>query len=59
MHTQCCALELSKYNIRVNIVSPSLTLTPLVMQSYTEEEIKATAEKILAKGLEEQKILLI
>ena len=45
MLTKCCALELSKYNIRVNTVSPSLTLTPLAMKSYTEEEIKNTAEK--------------
>ena len=29
MLTQCCALELAKYNIRVNTVGPSLTLTPL------------------------------
>lgn len=56
MMTKCCALELAKYNIRVNTVSPSLTLTPLGMQSYTEEEIKATAEKILVKGLEQLKI---
>lgn len=45
MLTKCCALELSKYNIKVNTVSPSLTLTPLGMQSYSEEEIRATAEK--------------
>ena len=51
MLTQCCALELAKYNIRVNTVSPSLTLTPLGMQSYTEEEIKATAEKNPSKRL--------
>ena len=46
MLTKCCALELSKYNIKVNTVSPSLTLTPLARQSYTEEEIKATSQKI-------------
>lgn len=51
MLTQCCALELAKYNIRVNTVSPSLTLTPLGMQSYTEDEIKATAEKKPSKRL--------
>ncbi len=51
MLTQCCALELAKYNIKVNTVSPSLTLTPLGMQSYTEEEIKATAEKNPSKRL--------
>lgn len=51
MLTKCCALELSKYNIRVNTVSPSLTLTPLGKQSYSEEEIKATAEKNPSKRL--------
>lgn len=51
MLTKCCALELSKYNIRVNTVSPSLTLTPLGKQSYTEEEIKSTAEKNPTKRL--------
>lgn len=51
MLTKCCALELAKYNIKVNIVSPSLTLTPLGMQSYTEKEIKATSEKNPSKRL--------
>ncbi len=51
MLTQCAALELAKYNIKVNTVSPSLTLTPLGMQSYTEEEIQATAEKNPSKRL--------
>lgn len=51
MLTKCCALELSKYNIKVNTVSPSLTLTPLGMQSYSEEEIKATAEKNPSKRI--------
>ncbi len=51
MLTKCCALELAKYNIRVNTVSPSLTLTPLGKQSYTEEEIKATANKNPSKRL--------
>lgn len=51
MLTKCCALELAKYNIKVNTVSPSLTLTPLGKQSYTEEEIKATAEKNPSKRL--------
>lgn len=51
MLTKCCALELSKYNIKVNTVSSSLMLTPLGMQSYSEEEIKATAEKNPSKRL--------
>lgn len=46
MLTKCCALELAKkYNIKTNTVSPSLTLTPLAKQSYTEEEIERTAAK--------------
>lgn len=46
MLTQCCALELTrKYNIKVNTVSPSMTLTPLARKSYTEEEINQTALK--------------
>ncbi len=51
MLTQCCALELAKYNIKVNTVSPSLTLTPLARQSYTDEEIDATALKNPSKRL--------
>lgn len=53
MLTKVCALELSKYNIRVNTVSPSLTLTPLAKQSYTDEEIKQTAMKNPSKRLGE------
>ena len=40
MLTQVCALELSKYNIKVNTVSPSMTLTPLSLQSYSGKDIK-------------------
>jgi len=53
MLTKCCALELSKYNIKVNTVSPSMTLTPFAKKSYTEEEIKATAMKNPSKRLGE------
>lgn len=54
MLTKCSALELTnKYNIKVNTVSPSLTLTPLSRQSYKEEEIKETAEKNPSKRLGE------
>ena len=46
MLTQCSALELTpKYGIKVNTVSPSMTLTPLAKKSYTDEEIKVTAMK--------------
>lgn len=38
--SQASALELSKYKIRVNTVSPSLTITPLSLSGWTEEEIK-------------------
>ena len=34
------ALELSKYSIRVNTVSPSLTITPLALEGWSEEEIE-------------------
>ncbi len=51
MLTKCCALELAKYNIKVNTVSPSLTLTPLSIQSYSEQEIKETALKNPSKRL--------
>lgn len=38
--TQSSALELSKYHIRVNSVSPGLTNTPLAMKGWTEKEIE-------------------
>ena len=38
--TGASTLELSKYNIRVNCVSPGLTNTPLAMQGWTKEEIE-------------------
>ena len=38
--TQVSALELSKYSIRVNTVSPSLTITPLALEGWTDEEIE-------------------
>ncbi len=53
MLTKVGALELSKYNIRVNTVSPALTLTPLSKQFYTEEEIQETARKNPSKRLGE------
>lgn len=54
MLTKCCALELtSKYNIKVNTVSPSMTLTPFAKKSYTAEEIEQTAMKNPSKRLGE------
>lgn len=38
--TECAALELSKYNIRVNTVSPAFTPTPLSLAGWTKEEIE-------------------
>lgn len=43
MLTKCVALELEKYGIRVNCVSPSLTETPLAIKSYSKDEIERTA----------------
>lgn len=54
MLTKCCALELtSKYNIKINTVSPSMTLTPFAKKSYTEDEIKETAKKNPSRRLGE------
>lgn len=38
--TMASALELSKYNIRVNTVSPGLTKTPLALAGWAVEEIE-------------------
>ena len=43
--TECAALELTKYNIRVNTVSPAFTPTPLSLAGWTNEEIKLKQEK--------------
>lgn len=51
MLTKVSALELAKYNIKANTVSPSMTLTPLALQSYTEEEIKEMSVKNPSKRL--------
>ena len=37
--TQCLAMELADYNIRVNCVSPAFTPTPLSLAGWTKEEI--------------------
>lgn len=51
MLTKVSALELAKFGIRVNSVSPSLTLTPMAMSSYSEEEIENTARNNPMKRL--------
>ena len=45
MLTKCSALELAEYNIRVNAVSPALTLTPLATKKYTQQEIDNFAKE--------------
>jgi len=45
MLTQVSALELSKYGIKINTVSPAMTLTPLTVQSYTKDEREAYVRK--------------
>jgi len=51
MMTQVAALELMKYNISVNVVSPSLIETPLSLGFYTPDQIKTTAEKAIYSRL--------
>lgn len=51
--TMAVALELSKYNIRVNAVSPSLTITPLALEGWTEEEIEEQKQSNPLKRLGE------
>lgn len=51
--TQASALELSKYGIRVNTVSPSLTITPLALCGWTKEEIEEQKESNPLKRLGE------
>ena len=51
--TQASALELSKYKIRVNAVSPSLTITPLALYGWTDEEIEEQKENNPLKRLGE------
>ncbi len=55
MLTKVAALELAKYNIKVNAISPSLTLTPLSIQFYSEAEIENTAKKNPSKRLGDTK----
>lgn len=45
MLTKSAAVEFEKYGIRVNCVSPSVTLTPLALQSFTHQEIDEFAKK--------------
>lgn len=51
--TGSSALELSKYGIRVNTVSPSLTITPLALYGWTKEEIEEQKENNPLKRLGE------
>lgn len=49
MLTKCAAIELEEYNIRVNSISPSLTITPLALKSYDDNIINETANKSTRK----------
>ncbi len=49
--TKSASMELAKYNIRVNCVSPSLTITPLALEGWSEEEIKMQTEENPLKRL--------
>jgi NAD(P)-dependent dehydrogenase (short-subunit alcohol dehydrogenase family) len=43
--TQCAALELAKYHIRVNSISPGMTDTKLARTTYPESVMKAAVAK--------------
>ncbi len=43
--TQCLAMELADYNIRVNCVSPAFTPTPLSLAGWTKEEIEGKEKR--------------
>ena len=51
--TKASALELAKYKIRVNTVSPGLTITPLALKGWTKEEIEEQKATNLLKRLGE------
>jgi dihydroanticapsin dehydrogenase len=51
MLTKCAALELEKYSIRVNCISPSMIETPLSLKSYSKEEIMKTENLSTRKRL--------
>ena len=51
--TKCSAIELAPYNIRVNCVSPSLTITKMALSGWSKEEIEQTKEKNPMKRLGE------
>lgn len=51
--SEASALELSKYGIRVNTVSPSLTITPLALSGWSEDEIAYHKESNPLKRLAE------
>lgn len=45
MLTKCSALELEKYSIRVNCISPSVVVTPLSLKSYSSSEFDKVKKK--------------
>ncbi|MCK4730052.1 MAG: SDR family oxidoreductase [Candidatus Aenigmarchaeota archaeon] len=51
MFTQVSAIELSKYNIKVNTISPGLTKTPLTENICTEEDFDNYAKRNPSKRI--------
>jgi len=51
--TKCAAIEFAKDNVRVNCISPSLTITPMALSGWSDEEIEMTKEKNPMKRLGE------
>ena len=51
MFTKCATIEFEKYGIRINTISPSLTMTPLAKKSYSKEEINRVKEISTRKRL--------
>ncbi|MDE5630202.1 MAG: SDR family oxidoreductase, partial [Bacilli bacterium] len=49
--TKSSSMELSKYKIRVNCVSPSLTITPLALAGWNENEIEEQTQNNPLKRL--------
>jgi len=49
--TKCSAIELVNYKIRVNCVSPGLTITPMSLKGWTKEEMEETKQKNPMKRL--------
>lgn len=51
--TKCSAMEFAKDKIRVNSISPTLTITPMALSGWSEQEIEMTKENNPMKRLGE------